>query len=432
LSNSTSRAASGLLAAALLLGTCPTALAGERDSDRDGIPNVHDRDVDGDGRPNTIDQDIDGDGLRNSRDSDVDGDGIANYADDDSDSSGDAATEPLRPVPPRFFGMTSEDSFALDQPARDAELRRMRHTGAGTLRKTFHWSEIERSPGVYNFRYYDHVVAATAFAGLTLLPVLLTPPPFHSTAPPGAPANWTYPPVNYEAFADLAQALVSRYGQYGYFWDARPDIPRKPIRAWQVWNEPNALQFWPTGPSPEWYVVMSRPVAAAIRRADPDAVVVSAGLGRGRFAMPAFLTRMYRAGAADLFDAVGVHAYAPAPDHVTSIIARARRVMSRAGDHAARIWVTETGAGTAGPVRQPLNVGPRAQAGLIRSTFKRVVRMRRRLGVQGIVYYSWRDLPPHGGQPDFWGLYAGLHQLSGAPKPAFSAFANTVQALTEP
>ena len=75
-------------------------------------------------------------------------------------------------------------------------------------------------------------------------------PKFWSTAPPGAPLNHVYPPKSNAAFAAFARAIAARYGNDGSFWRDNPSIPRRPIRVWQVWNEPNAKSFWATGVDP--------------------------------------------------------------------------------------------------------------------------------------------------------------------------------------
>jgi WXXGXW repeat (2 copies) len=68
---------------------------GDRDQDRDGIPNRYDRDRDGDGVSNRYDRDRDGDGVNNRRDRndgphryDRDDDGIPNSRDRDRDGDG--------------------------------------------------------------------------------------------------------------------------------------------------------------------------------------------------------------------------------------------------------------------------------------------------------------------------------------------------------
>ncbi len=420
----------------LVLGNTASARGGHghhaRDTDRDGIPNSRDRDIDGDHIRNSRDRDIDGDHKRNARDNDVDGDGVPNWSDYDSDGSGNNRGGRRTPVPPGFFGLVAEETFTATPDQRERMLTGIANTGVRVLRHPFHWSHFEHRPGEYDFGPYDNFVTDAARHGLTLMPVVTDPPSMYSTMPPGGRLYWTYPPNSNAAFAAFARALVARYGPAGSFWNEHPEVPRLPIRSWQVWNEPNMPQYWGGRPSPEGYAAMLREVGGAIKATDPGAEVVSAGLSFSKMAMPLprFLARMYRAGARGSFDSLAVHPYATAPDLVTDRVKVARRALVKQGDRSRPIRVTETGWATAGPASQSLNVGRKAQSGLVRATLDRFVRTRRRLGVRSVTLFNWNNLAPYGGQRDYWGLYAGLVERDGRPKPALRAFTKMVRSST--
>ena len=110
----------------------------------------------------------------------------------------------------------------------------------------------------------------------------------------------------------FAARLVRRYGPDGEFWADHPDVPKHPIRAWQVWNEPNLPVYWPDGPDPAQYVELLSAVGKAIKRADPGASVVSAGLSESRQGIPFadFVKGMFDAGAGDTIDVFALHAFA--------------------------------------------------------------------------------------------------------------------------
>jgi len=139
------------------------------------------------------------------------------------------------------------------------------------------------------------------------------------------------------------------------------------VRAYQVWNEPNLAREWQDcPPDPAGYVELLRACYIGIKSADPDALVISAGLsptGNGPpDAMPdiEYLVAMYEAGAAPYFDLLGVHApgflYPPeiSPDEVGEKhdghrffcfrhAEDAREVMLRYGDGDKQIAVLEMG-----------------------------------------------------------------------------------------
>ena len=54
------------------------------------------------------------------------------------------------------------------------------------------------------------------------------------------------PPKNSADFTLLLRKLIARYGSKGSFWTKNPELPRKPIRYWQIWNEPNNTieRYW--------------------------------------------------------------------------------------------------------------------------------------------------------------------------------------------
>ena len=83
-------------------------------------------------------------------------------------------------VPRDFVGVVSEDTFARPGPYRRRQLRAQSRAGFTLIRQTFDWSMIERSRGRFDLKTYDGFVSDAARAGMTVLPVLFRPPPFHA------------------------------------------------------------------------------------------------------------------------------------------------------------------------------------------------------------------------------------------------------------
>lgn len=126
--------------------------------------------------------------------------------------------------------------------------------------------------------------------------------------------------------------------------------------SYEIWNEPNLNYEWEGNPNPAEFVNLIRATAAAIREADPQAVIVSgAPSPGGDFDDLKFLEGMYENGFAGLVDAVGSHPYGGPfpPDHPNGIDAQGngypyfrkpeaqRAIMERYGDTATQIWATE-------------------------------------------------------------------------------------------
>ena len=352
-------------------------------------------------------------------------------------SSGPAVVTPAAVVPsagalPRdYFGMAAEDAFAHPGVYRTATLNRLARIGVGLIRQTFDWATIQPGPRRYNFAAYDSFVSSLAARHMTVLPVLLDPPRFLSSAPAHGAEPGTYPPRNYADMAKFAATLVRRYGPRGKFWTAHPQLPKTPIRAWQIWNEPSLPAYWPTGPDPAQYTRLLARIARAIRHLDPDAEIVTAGIPDSRLGIPftRFLEGMYAAGARGDFDTLAIHPYARDAAGLAAAVTTARRIMDKSGDTDSRIWVTEMGWADQGPT-SAFTVGSEGQAHRIASALSQLVSARSQTRLRGIVYFGWRDGSPYAPTfKDFWGLHTGLLTLAGRPKPALRAFADTVSRL---
>lgn len=334
-------------------------------------------------------------------------------------------------LPREFFGIVTEDVLAHPGSYRTRTLNQQAGIGIGLVRQTFDWATIERKPGVYDLTSYDGLVAALAAHHMRLLPVLLDPPKFRSSAPAQGAKPGTYPPKDLNAMASFATLLVRRYGPHGSFWSDRPGLPKVPIHSWQIWNEPSLPAYWPTGPDPAAYTQMLRVVGGAIKAKDPSAEIVSAGIPQSRLGMPFanFLKGMYAAGARTAFDTLAIHPYAENDAGVAAAVRSARQIMNDNGDRSAPIWVTEVGWASAGPASQ-FTVGPRGQAQRIKSTLTTLVNIRAQEHLRGVVYFGWRDGAPYAPAfKDFWGLHTGLLTVHGTPKPALGTFADTLARL---
>jgi polysaccharide biosynthesis protein PslG len=341
------------------------------------------------------------------------------------------AVPPATATANEFAGIVSNDAFAGDTYYRNTEFGRMETIGIGMIRQTFTWASIEGRRGRYNFGNYDDFVSRAAQHGIRVLPILFDPPRFRSSRPKKHAKHGTYFPKRYSDLGVFGAQVAKRYGPNGTFWTENPGVPKLPITAYQIWNEPNLGAYSPPKPSAKKYVKLLKASKPRIRAVDPAAEIVTAGLPDSRLSKPnlyKFVTQMYKAGAKGSFNALGINPYAPTAGSMLHKLRKIRAIMRRFHDSGSQIWVTELGWSDVGP-KAPFRVGAAGQAQRIRDTIAALKQSQSSLNLQGFFYFSWADGAVYAGGHDFWGLHTGLLRKDGSAKPAFAAFQTAVAAL---
>ena len=198
------------------------------------------------------------------------------------------------------YGMHTFMWWKPDIAQRDVGL--VKDIGFGWVKQNFAWREIESiEKGAYDWYRSDLIVELIEEAGLNMVVRLDRQPKWSVASLSDEERTPHQPPVDYQDYGDFCGAVAGRY--------------RGRIAAYQVWNEPNLSREWgELSPNPAEYTELLRLCYEAIKAADPEAIVISAGLAPTGtpppLAMPDtdFLQGMYDAGAADYFDVLGLHA----------------------------------------------------------------------------------------------------------------------------
>lgn len=282
--------------------------------------------------------------------------------------------------------------------------------GARHLRTDLNWSLVQPDgPGRFDWSGFDRILDLAQARGLAVLPVVGSVPDWALRA--GGPA---VAPFDVAAFADFVEAAVGRYRLRG-------------VGVWEVWNEPNMTGSWPGAPDAAAYAGALRAAARAIRRADPDATIVSGGLASAVTTGPEgavthvaavdFLAEIYAAGGGGDFDALGFHPYSwplppadPAPwSGWTMMTGPIRALMVANGDAGKRIWLTEFGAPTL-----PGGVSEAEQARILREAADLASGYP---WAGPFFWYSYRDL----GEEDDPEQHFGLRRFDGTPKASMEA-----------
>lgn len=230
------------------------------------------------------------------------------------------ATATAEPTPdPRHLFDSPEygiQTFLFWEPeiAKD-RLQLVEEMGFGWVKQGFAWRDIEPFEGAEpDWWKPDRVVEQVEAAGLKLL-VRIDRQPFWAQEEEWPPLE-NAPPANLEDFGAFCGRLAARY--------------QGRIPAYQVWNEPNLSREWGgEAPDPAAYTELLRVCYEAIKAADPEAIVISAGLAPTGTGLPEampddeYLQAMYDAGAAAYFDVLGLNApgYKAPPELDPDIVA---------------------------------------------------------------------------------------------------------------
>jgi polysaccharide biosynthesis protein PslG len=310
---------------------------------------------------------------------------------------------------------TAPRSFYGVMGAKDpdpSEIARMGAGRVGTLRIIFFWNTVQpTASSPLDFSHYDAIIGAAAQQGIRVLPTVYGS--LQAPYPPSGPFMG--------AFQAFVQAAAQRYGSNGTFWSANPSIPKLPVKYWQLWNEMNSPSFWYPKPSPKQYVQLLRVFHSGIKSGDPSAKIVLGGLFRtpnvvNGVTLDRYLRGIYKAKGKRFFDAASVHPYATTPKEAFRAVRDTRQIMNRFEDEKAKLWATEVGWATGG-VGSPLQVSPEVQASYLHNTYRLLAKTRKRMGLVGVVWYSWRDLPGR-----IWFNHTGLFDEALNPKPSWYAF----------
>jgi len=285
--------------------------------------------------------------------------------------------------------------------------------GATLVRLDVYWSQVEQSPGNWNWTLPDKTIGAALAAGLTPLAIL------NGAAMP----SWATSPPSAAQFTPFVTAAVQHYAAQG-------------VHTYEVWNEPNLGSNWGGTASGSEYAAVLIAAYKAIKAADASSFVISGGLSPasndGTDVSPqTFLTEMYAAGAGGYFDAVGVHPYCFPADPTDSSSASWNffynlpnwiyQVMVTNGDGAKKVWMTEfgdpTGTDTSGGA-----VSLQTQAQQLTDAFNA---LKQWSWAGPLFWYNWQDGTDPTSIYDNFGLIDAL----GNAKPALSAFEAEAQGL---
>jgi hypothetical protein len=320
-------------------------------------------------------------------------------------------------TPPFSMGVSYPQlTYGMASATQQVALKDMKaNLHLSSVRIDASWSAVQRGgPTSYSWKQLDQTVANIRAAGLSTNFVITGCPPWAS-----ASGGQFAQPTDPAQFAGFAGAVAARYGRAG-------------TNTFEIWNEPNIVKYWSTGPDVAAYTRLLIDASSAIKSAVPGATVISAGLSPAKddgtnIAPATFLEGIYTNGGRDAFDAVGDHPYSfdaypntyeawSGWSQMSATPVSIRSVMTANGDAAKKVDITEVGwptnhaalDGTPGPMAQAVEA---AQVIAFAKTHSWIGK---------VYWYGFKDTGTSTTDKE---QNFGLSTAAGAHKPAYSVIA---------
>ena len=297
------------------------------------------------------------------------------------------------------------------------------------VKQTFAWRDIEPLQDVWDWTQADRILAEINKRKLRLIARLGQVPQW-ALAGDGETSAHDTPPAKMEDWSEFCFTLAQRY--------------RGQIAAYQIWNEPNLSREWGNQPpDAAAYVELLAVCSQAIRQADPNAILISAGLAptgnNDDTALPddVYLDRMYRSDFQQYIDVVGVHAPgfdAPeiGPDDAEAKnrwftfrrVEDLRKIMLLYGDEARQMAIMEFGytTDTRNPKYQWFRVSDEEQADMLLRAYEYAIEnWRPWIGLMTLIYMPDPKWRPE--DEEYWWSIT-KPEKAGDHRPAFFVLAN--------
>jgi Glycosyl hydrolase catalytic core len=339
-----------------------------------------------------------------------------------------------RAVPATFWGVVPQSIPTVEQ------WERLKAGGVDSVRIPIDWGAIEPARNSFDWTEVDALVKRTSAAGLEMLPFITDAPSWavpQATVPgtggARAPAHLPVSGAAASGWSSMLKQLVRRYGPNGTLWAQNPTILKRPIRNWQIWNEPN-FDYFVAHPNGAEYGKLVKLSYTALKSADPGAQVILAGMfarpkgGKAKNAInpyaSRFLQKMYEKtpGVKTKFNGVALHPYTGTYRELTPEIEEFRKVLTANKDASKGLWITELGWSSKPPPANPLeNIfakGLRGQAAQLKGAFTLLSANAAKWKIKRVYWFSVDDAP---GACNFCDG-SGLFKEGFIPKPSWNEY----------
>jgi len=340
-------------------------------------------------------------------------------------------------LPAGFWGAVPQHNLTAEQ------FQRLGRGGVESIRIPVGWPSVQPTKtSEFDWSGFDSQVEEAAKAGIKVLPFLSGAPEWAVPTKPvpgaGGLEASAHLPVSGAArtgWVNFITAAVARYGPTGSFWSEHPGVPKRPIREWQIWNEPN-FKYFIAKPNPAEYGQLVKISSTALHAADPGAQVVLAGL----FARPKgarnprtgkhkslnwyasdFINAMYHLtpGIKTKFNSAALHPYTIHAKELPGVIEEFREYLAKNHDGGKSLLVTELGWSSGKPSHgNQFAKGPSGQARELRTAFTKLRNKQVAWRLKSVDWFSVDDAP---GACNFCDG-SGLFGEGFTPKPSWFSY----------
>ncbi len=333
-------------------------------------------------------------------------------------------------VPANFWGVVPQATPTSEQ------FQRLKRGGVGSIRTPIGWGAVQPvQGGPFDWSGVDTVIRGAVAARLDVLPFVSGAPTWavpndkRFNSPKTLPVNTA---IQRSGWQNFVRQAVLRYGPNGSFWAENPELPKRPLRTWQVWNEEN-FEYFVARPNPAEYGKLLELSYSAIKGVDRGAKILLGGM----FAAPReaqfkrkpplayfasdFLDRLYKTtpGVKSKFDGIALHPYTATYKRLPRYIEESLDVLRAHHDAGKELWLTEMGWSSQKPTPDnSFAKGRQGQAAQLRGAFRILRDNQRKWNLQRIYWFSVDD------QENLCNFCdgSGLFGEGFAPKPSWFAF----------
>jgi Beta-galactosidase len=283
-----------------------------------------------------------------------------------------APTPPNTPIPRELFGMHFNNRNT-PWPNINGAISSVRiwDAGANIDRSGVgpQWSEVNSAPGVYDWSSLDALVNTALSRNADVVYTLGGRTPQWAAANPNGPSPYgpgqCAEPKNDQVWQDWLRAITTRY--------------KGKIRLWEVWNEPDIVDFY-CG-SPDKLIDLARQAYTIIKEVDPANRVLSPGFSG--FQGPGYLDYFLAQGGGQYADILSYHFYVYTPEENANWrMINIQDTIRRNNAQAKPLWNTEQGwidIPNPKPIPQATGAAYVARAYLLHWAY----------GIERFYYYAW-------------------------------------------